>query len=291
MGNKKKKVSYHLNSFTNPSKVVESIPVTKTSTKTSISLVRAQEFLTDCKWSGSQAYACSLPNLLLCARSSTDQVDLSTVPKAYHKFADVFSKVKVDSLPEHRLYNLKITLEEGTQPLLGPIYSLSNTELEVLQMYLDKNLASGTIRPSKSPFRVPILFVKKKDGSLRLCVDYRGLNKISKKDKYPLPLIADLLDSPRKAKIYMKIDLRHAYNLVCIALGNEWKTAFHTRYGSFEWLVMPFGLSNAPSAFQRFMNNIFSDLLDICVIVYLDDILIFSDNEAQHEAHVQEVLY
>ena len=235
-------------------------------------------------------YACSLPNLLLHARSFTDQVDLLTVPKAYHKFADVFSKVKVDSLPEHRPYNLKITLEEGTQPPLGPIYSLSTMELEALWTYLDKNLASGTIRLSKSPFGVLILFVKKKDGSLRLCVDYRGLNKISKKDKYPLPLIADLLDSPRKVKIYTKIDLQHAYNLVHIAPGDEWKTAFCTRYGSFEWLVMPFGLSNAPTTFQHFMNNIFSDLLDVCVIVYLDDMLIFSDNEAQHEAHVQEVL-
>ena len=107
---------------------------------------------------------------------------------------------------------------------------------------------------------------------------------------YPLPLIADLLDSPRKAKIYTKIDLWHAYNLVCIALGDEWKTAFCTGYGSFEWLVMPFGLSNAPSAFQRFMNNVFSDLLDICVIVYLDDILIFSDDKTQHEAHVRDIL-
>jgi hypothetical protein len=121
-------------------------------------------------------------------------------------------------------------------------------------------------------------------------VDYCGLNKITKKDRYPLPLISDLLDAPQKACTYTKIDLRHAYHLVRITEGEEWKTAFRTRYGSFEWLVMPFGLSNAPAAFQCFMNNIFGDLLDVCVIVYLDDILIYSDDMSQHKKHVKEVL-
>jgi hypothetical protein len=116
------------------------------------------------------------------------------------------------------------------------------------------------------------------------------LNKLTKKDRYPLPLITDLLDSPGRARIYTKIDLQHAYHLVRIAEGDEWKTAFRTRYGSFEWLVMPFGLTNAPAAFQRFMNDIFSDMLDVCVIIYLDDILIYSDNKELHRKHVREVL-
>jgi hypothetical protein len=122
-------------------------------------------------------------------------------------------------------------------------------------------------------------------------VDYHRLNKITKKDRYPLPLISDLLDTPQKAHTYTKIDLCHTYHLVHIAEGEEWKTTFHTCYGSFEWLVMPFGLSNAPTAFQHFMNNIFGDLLNICVIVYLDDILIYSDNRSQHKKHIKEVLY
>ena len=134
------------------------------------------------------------------------------------------------------------------------------------------------------------MFVCKKDGSLRLCIDYQGLNKISKKDRYPLPLISDLLDSPSKAKIYTKIDLCHAYHLVRIAEGDEWKTAFRTRYGSFEWNVMPFGLTNAPAAFQRFVNSILADLLDVCVVVYLDDILIYSQDVESHQKHVREVL-
>ena len=116
------------------------------------------------------------------------------------------------------------------------------------------------------------------------------MNRITKKDHYPLPLISDLLDTSGRAQIYTKIDLQHAYHLVRIAEGDEWKTAFRTRYGSFEWLVMPFGLTNAPAAFQRFMNDVFSDMLDVCVIVYLDDILIYSDNPELHRKHVREVL-
>ncbi len=135
-----------------------------------------------------------------------------------------------------------------------------------------------------------MLFVKKKTGELRLCVDFHGLNKISKKDRYPLPLISDLLNSARSARIYTKLDLRHAYHLVRIAEGDEWKTAFQTRYGSFEWRVMPFGLTNAPAAFQRFVNDIFADMLDVSVVVYLDDILIYSDNPADHQEHICEVL-
>ena len=135
-----------------------------------------------------------------------------------------------------------------------------------------------------------MLFIWKKDGSLRLCCDFQGINWVSKKDRYPLPLINDLLDAPHKARICTKIDLRHAYHLVHIADGDEWKTTFRTRYGSFEWLVMPEGLTNTPAGFQRFMNDIFADMIDISVVMYLDDILVYSDDPKQHSAHVREVL-
>jgi len=135
-----------------------------------------------------------------------------------------------------------------------------------------------------------VLFVKKKDGSLRLCVDYRGLNKITRKNCYPIPRIETLVDQLRLAKIYSKIDLRVGYNNVRIAEGDEWKTAFRTRYGAFEYLVMPFGLTNAPATFQCLMNDIFHDLVNVYVVVYLDDILIYSDNIEQHREHVREVL-
>ena len=125
---------------------------------------------------------------------------------------------------------------------------------------------------------------------MQLCCDFRGINRVSKKDQYPLPLINDLLDTPRKVRIYTKIDLRHAYHLVHVANGDEWKTTFQTRYGSFEWLVMPEGLTNAPAGFQRFMNDIFANMIDVSVVVYLDDTLVYSNDPEQHSAHVREVL-
>ena len=109
------------------------------------------------------------------------------------------------------------------------------------------------------------------------------------KDQYPLPHISSLLDAPSCTKVYMKLDLQHAYHLVHIMEGDEWKTAFHTRYGSYEWHVMPFGLSNAPAAFQRFVNTIFADILDVCAVVYLDDILMYSKDKLSHKEHVREV--
>ncbi|KIO09057.1 hypothetical protein M404DRAFT_78751, partial [Pisolithus tinctorius Marx 270] len=214
-----------------------------------------------------------LDPVLAWSTSTGPPPDLASVPKDYHDFADVFSKAKASTLPPHREYNLKIELEEGTTPPVGTIYSLSPVELQALQAFIDENLTTSFIRPTSSPYAALVLFVKKKDGSLRLCVDFRGLNKLTKKDWYPLPLISDLLDSPSRAKIYTKIDLRHAYHLVRIAPGDEWKTAFRTRYGSYEWLVMPFGLTNALAAFQRFINSIFADMLD-----------------SSHKQHVREVL-
>ncbi len=195
-----------------------------------------------------------------------------------------------EKLPEHRPYDLKINIEEGTSPPLGPIYSLSESELKALREFIDDNLRSGFITPSRSPHGAPVLFVKKKTGELRLCVNFRGLNKISKKDRYPLPLISDLLNSARSARIYTKLDLRHAYHLVRIAEGDEWKTAFWTHYGSLNGVSCLLDSPMLPMAFQRFVNDIFADMLDISVVVYLDDILIYSDNPAEHREHVREVL-
>ena len=212
------------------------------------------------------------------------------VPVEYYDFLDVFSEAEASKLPPHRPFDHRIPLIEGAQPSFGPIYSLSITEQEALRDYLDKNLQKGFIVPSELPAASPILFVKKKDKSLRLCVDYRKLNNITVKNRYPLPLIGDLLDQLRAAVVFSKIDLRGAYNLLRIAAGEEWKTAFRTCFGLFEYRVMPFGLTNAPASFQHLMNHIFRDVLDIYVIVYLDDILIFSRNMDKHREHVREVL-
>jgi len=177
---------------------------------------------------------------------------------------------------------LKINLEEGAQPLVGPIYSLSVSEQEALKKFIEENLNTYFICLTSSLYSIPVLFVKEKDSLLHLCVDFCSLNCISKKNCYLLPLISNLLDSLCKAQIYSKIDLCYAYHLVCIAEGNEWKTAFRTCYRSFEWSVIPFGLTNTPVAFQQFMNDIFSNLLDICVMIYLDDILIYLNNISKH---------
>lgn len=130
--------------------------------------------------------------------------DSSTIPPEYADFADVFDKAKADSLPEHRDFDMKIELEEGKSPPLSRIYPLSPKEQQALREWLDENIANGFVSPSNSPHGAPILFVPKKDGSLRLCVDFRGLNSITKKDRYPLPLLSDLLDAPGKAKVYTK---------------------------------------------------------------------------------------
>jgi hypothetical protein len=156
-------------------------------------------------------------------------------------------------------------------------------ELATLREYIDENLFKNFIWHSKSLAGVPILFVKKKDESLHMCVDYRGLNKVTKKNRYPLPLISGLLEQLRSAKIFIKIDLRGAYNLVQVKEGDEWKTTFRTRYGHFEYSVMPFGLTNAPIIFQYMMNDIFREYLDHFVVIYLDDILIYFKNEEEHE--------
>ena len=237
-------------------------------------MINAAAYMHASKLPSSISFQLSItPDSALARASQEVQVDLSSVPEDYHEFTDV--------LPPHRPYNLKIDLEEGTPPP-NRMYSLCT--------FIEEHVNIGFICPLKSPHGALVLFIKKKDGSLQLCVDYRGLNHITKKDCYHLPLLTDLLDAPKKAHIFTKIDLRHAYHLVRIADGKEWKTTFRTRYGSFEWMVMPFGLTNAPAAFQHFMNDTFSDLLDVCVIIYLDDILIYSEDMSQHKKHVKEVL-
>src|SRR5258708_10342390 len=173
----------------------------------------------------------SLDRLEAKATSTAQPEDtLSGVPQEYHKFRNVFSGEKANTLAPHWPYNLKINLEEGVKLFHGPIYSLSPLELTVLREFLEENVQNDFICPSKSSWGSLVLFVKKKDGSLHLCVDFHALNRVTEKDCYPLPLIPDLLNSPGPARIYSKIDLKHAYHLVWIAEGDEPKTTFHTCY-------------------------------------------------------------
>jgi transposase InsO family protein len=224
-------------------------------------------------------------------RKVIDEGDLkSLVPPQYHEFLPLFSKAVANHLPPHRPYDHKIPFKEGFEPPFGPLYSLSRPELEALKAWLEENLSKGFIRASSSPAGAPILFVKKGDGSLRLVVDYRGLNEGTIKNRYPLPLVRETLMRLSKARWFSKLDVRGAYNLIRMAEGEEWKTAFRTRYGLFESLVMPFGLTNAPADFQRFINDTLSPFLDRFASAYLDDILIYSDTLEEHQDHLRQVL-
>jgi hypothetical protein len=167
---------------------------------------------------------------------------------------------------------------------------MSAPELKELQLQLEKLLKKGYIRPSVSPWGASILFVKKKDGMLRLCIDFRQLNKVTVKNKYPLSRIDDLFDQLKDAKIFSKIDLRSEYHQVRIKYEDINKTAFRTRYGHYEFTMVSFGLSNAPVVFMSLMNGVFGDYLDKFVIVFLDDILVYSRIEEEHEQHLRMVL-
>jgi len=215
----------------------------------------------------------------------------SSLPAKYHSFAQLFQDKEVEILAPHRSqHDIKIEIEEGKSPPFGPIYSLTQVERETLRKYIDNMLHRGFIQPSTSPAASPILFVKKANGSLRLCVDYRGLNAITKPNRYPLPLVSDLLDTIRGSQIFSKLDLKSAFNLLRVAKGDEWKTAFRTNEGLYEYLVMPFGLKNAPAAWQSFIQWVLQAHLGISCIVYLDDILIFSWNQSDHDRDVLRVL-
>lgn len=212
------------------------------------------------------------------------------VPTEFHEFLDVFSQKRSERLPRHTKHDLAINLESDTLPKVGKLYQLSLDELRALKEFIDDNLAKGYIRPSHAPCGAPVFFVKKKLGGLCLVVDFRALNAITRPDSYPIPLSNELLDRLKAAKVFTTLDMRWGYYNVCIREGDEWKTSFRTRYGQFEFLVMQFGLQNAPAAFQRMVNDLFHDLVDISVVLYLDDIIIFSEDESKHDDQVREVL-
>jgi hypothetical protein len=170
---------------------------------------------------------------------------LDLLPEKYREFADVFSRKEADKLPPHCHYDHHIPIPEGSVPPFGPMYQLSPVELDPLRDYISKNLSRGFIRHSQSPCAAPILFTKKPDSGLRLCVDYRGLNSLTVKSRYPLPLINELLDRIAGARCFTKLDMREGYYLLRMALREEWKTAFRCRYGLFEYQVVPFGVTGA----------------------------------------------
>lgn len=213
------------------------------------------------------------------------------LPPKLQDLADAFSKINADKLPPRRDYDHKIEITENAEPLrTAPLYKMSEAELEALKAYLVENLKKGFIESSSAPFASPVLFVKKKGGALRLCIDFRKLNLITKKDKYPLPLLDEVLSRMTRAKIFTKLDIRAAFNRIRMAEDSEELTSFRTRYGQFKCKVLPFGLCNGPATYQRYMNDVLFEYLDSFCTAYLDDIIIFSESEAEHDIHVRLVI-
>ena len=205
------------------------------------------------------------------------------------EFPDVFPD-DISGLPPDREVEFTIDLIPETEPISIPPYRMAPAELRELKARLEDLLSKGFIRPSISPWGAPVLFVKKKDGSLRLCIDYRQLNRVTIRNQYPLPRIDELFNQLQGSRVYSKIDLRSGYHQLRVQESDVPKTAFRTRYGHYEFLVMPFGLTNAPAAFLDLMNRVFQPYLDRFVIVFIDDILVYSGSSEDHSEHLRIVL-
>ncbi|TYJ97414.1 pol protein [Cucumis melo var. makuwa] len=215
------------------------------------------------------------------------EVSLSSEP-VVREYPDIFPD-ELPGLSPLREIDFAIELEPGTAPISKALYRMAPAELKELKVQLQELLDKGFILPSVSPWGAPVLFVKKKDGSMRLCIDYRELNKVTVKNRYPLPMIDDLFDQLQGATIFSKIDLRSGYHQLRIRDSDIPKTTFRSRYGHYEFIVMSFGLTNAPALFMDLMNRVFKDFLDSFVIVFIDDILIYFKTEAEHEEHLHQV--
>jgi hypothetical protein len=203
--------------------------------------------------------------------------------------ADVFPE-ELPGMPPERELEFTIDLKPGTEPLARTPYRMSTPELQELKMQLKELLDLGLIRPSVSPWGALVISIRKKDGSWRLCIDYRQLNKATIKNQYPLPRIDDLFDQMKGATVFSKIDLRSGYHQLRIKENDVPKTAFKTRFGHCEFTVLPFGLTNAPGVFMSLMNGVFREYLDKFVQVFIDDIVIYSRMTEEHDEHLRLVL-
>ncbi|GJS43165.1 putative reverse transcriptase domain-containing protein [Tanacetum coccineum] len=222
------------------------------------------------------------------AEDKSEEKRLEDVP-IVREFPKVFPE-DLPGLPPARQVEFQIDLVPGAAPVARAPYRLAPAEMQELSTQLQELSDRGFIRPSSSPWGAPVLFVKKKDGSFRMCIDYRELNKLTVKNRYPLSRIDDLFDQLQGSRVYSKIDLRSGYHQLRVREEDIPKTAFRTRYGHYEFQVMPFGLTNAPAVFMDLMNRVCKPYLDRFVIVFIDDILIYSKSRKEHEGHLKLIL-
>ncbi|MBW0556768.1 hypothetical protein O181_096483 [Austropuccinia psidii MF-1] len=214
---------------------------------------------------------------------------MKVVPSAYHHYLDVFSKVKAEKLPSHRACDHHIKLE-GSLPPAGVIYSLSNQDSDTLRAYIPENFEKVCIGLRSSLTGAPVLFVKKKDGGLCLCVDYHKLNAVTRKNKYPVLPMNQLLTVFNGSFIFSKNDLHGTYKLLRMKEVYHPLIAFRTKYGSYKYLVISFGLTNAPASFQNLVIDIFYDLLDVYFVIHSDEIMVYSKSEEEHVTYVSTVI-
>ncbi|GJX66218.1 putative reverse transcriptase domain-containing protein [Tanacetum coccineum] len=254
----------------------------KKSTLSIISCVKAQKYMEK---------GCQLFLAQVTVKENKDESKekrLEDVPTV-RDFPEVFPE-DLPGLPPIRQVEFQIDLVPGAAPVARAPYRLAPSEMEELSTQLQELSDKRFIRPSSSPWGASVLFVKKKDGSFRMCIDYRELNKLTVKNRYPLPRIDDLFDQLQGSSVYSKIDLRSGYHQLRVRDEDIPKTAFRTRYGHYEFQVMPFGLTNAPAVFMDLMNRVCRPYLDKFMIVFIDDILIYSKTKDEHDAHLRLIL-
>ena len=230
----------------------------------------------------------TLPSATDCAVNQLKADSIEDI-RVVSEYPDVFLDELPGMTPERDI-EFPIDLLPGTAPIAKRPYRMSVSEFEELKKQLKELLDKQFIHPSSSPWGAHVIFVKKKDGTQRMCVDYRALNEVTTKNKYPLPRIEDLFDQLKGARVFSKIDLRSGYHQLRIRPSDIAKTAFTTRYGLYEYTVMPFGLSNALAYFMYLMNKVFMEYLDKFVVVFIDDIQVYSKSEEEHEEHLRLVL-
>ena len=255
-------------------------------------MIGADAYCAACRLKAAQVFAVTMRDIQYQAEKEAraETNPKSVVPQENHNFLDVFSKKNLDTLPPHRKYDHKIHLKEEQKPGHAPLYKMSPKKLDAIKRYLNSYLAKEFIQASSASYSLTVLFVKKPGGGIRFCVDYRKLNVITKKDRYLIPLIEEVLAQLKGTKYFTKIDICQAFYQIRMSKDSEELTTFLTRFGTFKYLVMPFGLCNGPASWQHLINDTLFDFLHRFVQAYLDDIPIYSKTLKEHHFHVCQVL-